>query len=400
MTIKGENIYDILGVDRNADKRTIKQAYANLVKQYHPEEQPEEWKRIHDAYEYAMKNASEQKRKVSVPISAESQERTKAAEPWQPPYERTEAAEPWQPPHERTEAAEPWQPPYERTEAAEQWQSPYERTETAEQWQSPYERTETAEQWQSPYEQIQEQEPEDIFENVEAVAHRQNEEEERAEKEKLESVIHQMHSLVWQSNFKKKEWKKFFEQDDLLPYTSRKEFLRELGDSFFLKKIKGDLYDYLDEQLNTIADYVQTYSTEQTGKRDMASVQYARHKIKVACQSKQGGGQKSKGISWAAILTINVVLTVLLRYMVTMDNQRQEQDRKERQQQAQEIMVQQNEMIKQQLSETQELISENPEMEEQIRKRVQEMLEDGTITQEYYEAYLKYFGIDETDTDQ
>ena len=132
----------------------------------------------------------------------------------------------------------------------------------------------------------------------------------------------------------------------------------------------------------------------------MASVQYAKHKVKVAYQSMQGGGQKSKGISWAAILTINVVLTVFLRYMVTVNNQRQEQDRKERQQQAQEIMVQQNEMIKQQLSETQELISENPEMEEQIRKRVQEMLEDGTITQEYYEAYLKYFGIDETDTDQ
>ena len=202
MTIKGENIYDILGVDRNADKRTIKQAYARLVKQYHPEEQPEEWKRIHDAYEYAMKNVSEQKRKVSIPVSPES-------------HERTEAAEPWQPPHERTETAEQWQSPYERTETAEQWQSPYEQIQELERYRSPdqpIDRYESAQDMDTEIQRTWETEPEDIFENVETVAHRQNEEVEKAEKEKLESVIHQMHSLVWQNNFKKKEWKKFFEQ--------------------------------------------------------------------------------------------------------------------------------------------------------------------------------------------
>ena len=54
MLIQSSNIYEILGVDRNADTKTIKKAYAKLVKQYHPEEHPEEWKRIHDAYEQAM----------------------------------------------------------------------------------------------------------------------------------------------------------------------------------------------------------------------------------------------------------------------------------------------------------------------------------------------------------
>ena len=44
MLIQSSNIYEILGVDRNADTKTIKKAYAKLVKQYHPEEHPEEWK--------------------------------------------------------------------------------------------------------------------------------------------------------------------------------------------------------------------------------------------------------------------------------------------------------------------------------------------------------------------
>ena len=54
----GDDIYEILGIDRNADTRTIKKAYANLVKQYRPEENPQEWERIHDAYELAMRFAS------------------------------------------------------------------------------------------------------------------------------------------------------------------------------------------------------------------------------------------------------------------------------------------------------------------------------------------------------
>ncbi len=42
--------YRILGIDEGADIKDVKKAYAALIKQYHPEEHPEEWKKIHDAY--------------------------------------------------------------------------------------------------------------------------------------------------------------------------------------------------------------------------------------------------------------------------------------------------------------------------------------------------------------
>ena len=58
MLIISDEIYEILGIDRDADTKTIKKAYAKLIKQYHPEENPKEWQRIHDAYELAIKIAS------------------------------------------------------------------------------------------------------------------------------------------------------------------------------------------------------------------------------------------------------------------------------------------------------------------------------------------------------
>lgn len=48
------NEFNVLGIERTTDKRVIKRAYASKVKQYHPEENPEEWKKVHEAYEAAM----------------------------------------------------------------------------------------------------------------------------------------------------------------------------------------------------------------------------------------------------------------------------------------------------------------------------------------------------------
>lgn len=47
----------ILGVDAQADRRVIREAYARLSKQYHPEEHPEEFQQLHDAYETLLRGA-------------------------------------------------------------------------------------------------------------------------------------------------------------------------------------------------------------------------------------------------------------------------------------------------------------------------------------------------------
>lgn len=44
--------YNILGLSYSADEKEVRRAYRDLIKKYHPEENPEEWKKVHDAYTY------------------------------------------------------------------------------------------------------------------------------------------------------------------------------------------------------------------------------------------------------------------------------------------------------------------------------------------------------------
>lgn len=49
--------FDTLEIQITKDKKQIKKAYALLTKRYHPEEHPEEWSKIHEAYEAALRYA-------------------------------------------------------------------------------------------------------------------------------------------------------------------------------------------------------------------------------------------------------------------------------------------------------------------------------------------------------
>ena len=53
-----ESIWDILGIDPTTDKKKIKKAYAEKTKVYHPEDYPEEFKIVQEAYQWAMKYTS------------------------------------------------------------------------------------------------------------------------------------------------------------------------------------------------------------------------------------------------------------------------------------------------------------------------------------------------------
>ena len=48
------NAWEILGIEPTKDKKEIKKAYARLLKQYHPEENPEEFKQIQAAYQQCL----------------------------------------------------------------------------------------------------------------------------------------------------------------------------------------------------------------------------------------------------------------------------------------------------------------------------------------------------------
>lgn len=53
------NAWEILGIEPTSDKKTIKRAYAKLLKQYHPEENPEKFKQIQTAYQHCLHSDQE-----------------------------------------------------------------------------------------------------------------------------------------------------------------------------------------------------------------------------------------------------------------------------------------------------------------------------------------------------
>jgi tetratricopeptide (TPR) repeat protein len=70
--VNSTNLYERLGLERDATIEQVKQAYRNLVRQYPPERAPEEFKRIREAYE-ALGNPgtrTEYDRSISGPDSA------------------------------------------------------------------------------------------------------------------------------------------------------------------------------------------------------------------------------------------------------------------------------------------------------------------------------------------
>lgn len=74
------NIWDILGIHITTDKKAIKAAYAQKAKEVHPEEHPEEFMELHDAYEKALRFAKSQAHRPvppSLPPQKGKQEETK-----------------------------------------------------------------------------------------------------------------------------------------------------------------------------------------------------------------------------------------------------------------------------------------------------------------------------------
>lgn len=53
------NAWEILGIEPTSDKKEIKKAYAKLLKQYHPEENPEKFKQVQAAYQQCLHSDQE-----------------------------------------------------------------------------------------------------------------------------------------------------------------------------------------------------------------------------------------------------------------------------------------------------------------------------------------------------
>ena len=86
------NCWDILGIKPTDNLKDIKRAYAAKSREVHPEEHPEEFKALHEAYEMAMAFAKRQAMPTPVVTAPPADEPQEDLEPEDDLVERVETA--------------------------------------------------------------------------------------------------------------------------------------------------------------------------------------------------------------------------------------------------------------------------------------------------------------------
>ncbi|MFL1407396.1 DnaJ domain-containing protein [Marinobacter sp. M1N3S26] len=66
------NPWQVLGVEPGSDRRTIKRAYTRLVKEVHPEDHPDEFMELRQAYEWALKTLDAPARPMAFTVEPEN----------------------------------------------------------------------------------------------------------------------------------------------------------------------------------------------------------------------------------------------------------------------------------------------------------------------------------------
>lgn len=202
MMINRTDVFRILEIEPTEDEKAIRKAYARLVKQYHPEEQPEKWKEIHDAYEAAL--------------------------------------------HEAERGILPHGPYIvQETSAFENAKDDADKA--------------APERLQNRQEQNEQEEMNALFERVNEIASGQLEQRQRWKKEvqdeKSRQLIKIVTDLLEKEMFSQKTWSVLLEQEGIFPLLCSNEFLYAFGDCFQGKRIPAELYRYLRKQIVGIQNY-------------------------------------------------------------------------------------------------------------------------------------------------
>lgn len=200
--------YKVLGLEPNSTIEEVKEAYATLSKQYHPEEYPEEFQKIHDAYTTLAR-----RRRLRVTETTYSEWEGRVEEPKQPEFHFEEVVV------ENEQLEESEHPVTEKTQEYD-----FERIKA---------------------ECVKEEKPAYAFEEAEARA--EWEEQQRLHELVLEAVA-ELKVLV-SPKYKNdvKAYKVFFEDNKYQPIIRRADFLNKLCDALETSKLKKKVYDYIIE---------------------------------------------------------------------------------------------------------------------------------------------------------
>lgn len=196
------NIYQVLGISPTKDKKVIRKAYAGLIRKYHPEEHPEKWKEIHDAYTIAMQRA-DQEEVPAVSISKPKNEEQTPQQQEQNPQEKN---------------------------AEVRRKSENRKGETK-------------------------QPEEDLFGNLEKLTETAKKEQQEERQRQLKTAIEQLNTLCEPKKLQFLQWQEFFGKEEYQWAVRQGEFLYELANRLRGHVMGRRLYRFLLDQIQTIENY-------------------------------------------------------------------------------------------------------------------------------------------------
>lgn len=210
------DIYQVLGISPTRDKKIIRKAYAGLIRKYHPEEHPEKWKEIHDAYTMAMQRA-DQEEVPAVSISKPKNE-------------------------EQRPQREEQKPQHEEQTPQQQEQNPQEKNAEVRR-KSENRKGETK------------QPEEDLFGNLEKLTETAKKEQQEERQRQLKTAIEQLNTLCEPKKLQFLQWQEFFGKEEYQWAVRQGEFLYELANRLRGHVMGRRLYRFLLDQIQTIENY-------------------------------------------------------------------------------------------------------------------------------------------------
>ena len=250
------NVFEILEIEPTEDKKKIKKAYASLARKYHPEEQPEKWKEIHDAYTMAMRIADGEE---NVSFFLEKDTSWEGSQDWQNvTILRASEQEVNQIVAKHLEKIE------KRKQQAQEEQQVRERQQQAQERQRQEEQRreedrkkrekKSSERKQTESEPENEQEMEDVFDNLSQYAETARQRQREEGQKQLEAAKREV-ALLCQKKAKRKDWQNFFGKEEYQWAVCQGEFLYYWAECLETCRIDKKLYLFLKQQIGMIEQY-------------------------------------------------------------------------------------------------------------------------------------------------
>lgn len=250
------DIYQVLGISPTKDKKVIRKAYAGLIRKYHPEEHPEKWKEIHDAYMVAMQRADEDRPLHEEPKPQRKEQKPQREEPKPQREEQKPEREEQKPereePKPQCEEPKPQQeeqkPQREEQKPQREEQKPqHEEQKSQEKAAGVHRKSESRRvkpKWPEP--------EEDLFGNLEELTETAKKERQEERQSQLKAAIEQLHALCKPKKLQFLQWKEFFRKEEYQWAVRQGEFLYELANCLKGHVMGRRLYHFLLEQIQII----------------------------------------------------------------------------------------------------------------------------------------------------